>query len=157
MKKNFINSSIILFLTLISFSSAYAQVHGGDYSSRPGVIRPISYDYTDQIIYLIALFSMFFAGKAGEYFYQNFNFLKKISKINIIILYLILIVILYLGPNFSSFWLLSPILLAFLASLVRNKFNLKKIFDEKFYYFIFGILILAIFVTLVLIFLMYLY
>jgi len=54
MKKNFINLSIILFLTLISFSNAYGQVQGGDYSSRPGVIRPISYDYTDIIFSLIA-------------------------------------------------------------------------------------------------------
>jgi hypothetical protein len=155
MKKNLTNLSIILFLTLISFSNAYGQVHGGDYSSRPGVIRPISYDYTDIIFSLIALFSMFFAGRAGEYFYQNFNFLKKISKINIIILYLILIVIFIFRSKFFSFWLLSPILLASLTSLVRNKFDLKRIFDEKFYYFIFGILIIAIFVTLVLIFLIY--
>jgi len=154
MKKNFISLSIILFSTLISFSNAYAQwTHGGDTSSRPGVIRPVTYDYTEIIFSSIVIISMFFAGRAGEYFYQNFNFLKKISKINIIILYLILIVIFIFRSFPFYFWLLSPILLASLTSLVRNKFNLKKIFDEKFYYFIFGILILTIFVVLAIIFL----
>lgn len=146
MKKNFINLSIILFSTLISFSNAYAT-----YSSLRSDIDAL----TKIIFYSIAIISMFFAGKAGEYFYQNFNFLKKISKINIIILYLILIVIFIFRSFPFYFWLLLPILLASLTSLVRNKFNLKKIFDEKFYYFIFGILILTIFVLLVLFFLFF--
>jgi hypothetical protein len=150
MKKNFINLSIILFSTLISSSNAYSQSLGGEtaFGRDSGFRIYDPYDYTLIKIYLIALIAMFIGGKVAIYFFENFNFAKKITKKHIIIFYLACAIILIFFINI--FFLLSTFLLALITSLVRNKFNLSKIFDEKFYYFIFGSIVSLPFFYLIL-------
>ena len=99
-----------------------------------------------QILILIAFIAFIVGtGYAGIYIIkQNPKLKKYIDKKNIIIISLIYIVLVSFvsGKNVAygigAFG--SPYIITIINSLFRNKFKFNKIFDEKFYHFLLGIM-----------------
>ena len=99
-----------------------------------------------QILILIAFIAFIVGtGYAGIYIIkQNPKLKKYIDKKNIIIISLIYIVLVsFISGKNAAYGIgafASPYIITIINSLFRNKFKFNKIFDEKFYHFLLGIL-----------------
>ena len=102
-----------------------------------------------QIFILAVVIGIFLGfGYLGIYiFKQNPQFKKYLTTKNVIIISLVFVLVVsFISGKNAAYGLgaiLTPYIIAIINSLFRNKFKFKKTFDDKFYPFFIGLLVIS--------------